>query len=33
VPVAGHAIHLEQPELFVKSVLAFCQACLAQQER
>jgi 2-succinyl-6-hydroxy-2,4-cyclohexadiene-1-carboxylate synthase len=31
VPAAGHTIHLEQPELFHTSVLAFCQACLAQR--
>lgn len=30
VPGAGHTIHLEQPELFDKSVLAFCQASLMQ---
>ena len=33
VPGAGHTIHLEQPEQFDKSVLAFCQACLMQQDR
>jgi 2-succinyl-6-hydroxy-2,4-cyclohexadiene-1-carboxylate synthase len=32
IPGAGHTIHLEQPEQFDKSVLAFCQACLAQHE-
>lgn len=25
---AGHTVHLEQPEQFAKSVLAFCQACM-----
>jgi 2-succinyl-6-hydroxy-2,4-cyclohexadiene-1-carboxylate synthase len=33
IPGAGHTIHLEQPELFEKRVLAFCQACLARQDR
>jgi 2-succinyl-6-hydroxy-2,4-cyclohexadiene-1-carboxylate synthase len=33
VPGAGHTIHLEQSEQFDKRVLAFCQACLAQQDR
>ncbi len=31
IPAAGHTIHLEQPELFDISVLAFCRACLALQ--
>jgi 2-succinyl-6-hydroxy-2,4-cyclohexadiene-1-carboxylate synthase len=33
IPGAGHTIHLEQPEQFDNSVLAFCQASLTQQEQ
>jgi pimeloyl-ACP methyl ester carboxylesterase len=33
VPAAGHTIHLERPEQFEKSVLAFCQARAVKQER
>jgi 2-succinyl-6-hydroxy-2,4-cyclohexadiene-1-carboxylate synthase len=32
IPAAGHAAHLEQPELFDTHVLAFCQACLVQAD-